>query len=266
MEEISEIDGVVVALVGILISLIFGAYSIFERLRIPGKISYFQFPGVNLSYFVKSDFSDFHFRYKRKNSDENLHLIKGYLFNDGLKEIDKNGSPIPISIRLPKGCVWLDIREVTLDKRQGKAKIEFKKENFSITPLLIRRGEYFVFEALVDSKEYGDDVGKLEEELGNLQLEHGITDVRSKIVSNTVSSVTLVVQKYRVRIAMSCYIITFCGMVLVGMIGDLPVSVFVIYAILSLFFWAILVFLLLKRKKTDYPAKILGAKLLGIVK
>jgi len=174
------------AVVGILISLIFGAWgvSLMLRRRYPGQVTFVRERTIALFDAIVKNLPELAVLYRDVPVSPNVVLIRGSFVNTGTKDISPSMIEGPLTLSLPAGCKWLSA-SVIATSPDVKASLDVQNLNAAVlTSGLLRCKEFIRFQALADmalpEATPGRSVaGSLEERLeGSLSFEHRIEDTR----------------------------------------------------------------------------------------
>jgi hypothetical protein len=140
------------SIAGITITVVLGIWSIYlaVRHRYPGRITFIEELSIELIGSLTKNLPDLSIRYKDLPVADNLLLFKGYLLNNGRKDIAPGMVEQPLYIDLPLGFKWL-AANISSASPNVKATLAIKGERrIEFTLGLFRCGEHFKLEALVE--------------------------------------------------------------------------------------------------------------------
>ncbi len=176
----------VLAFVGILVSLIFGAWgvSLMLRRRYPGQITFVREQTIALFDAIVKNLPELAVLYMEVPVSPNVVLIRGSFVNTGTKDISPSMIEGPLTLSLPAGSKWLSA-SVIATSPDVRASLDVQNLNAAVlTSGLLRCKEFIRFQALAEmalpEATPGRSVaGSLEERLeGSLSFEHRIEDTR----------------------------------------------------------------------------------------
>ncbi len=140
----------ILALVGILVTTLFGLWAITAAIRFSRsvRITYAIDQIIALTDDITQNFQDLGITFRDQPVNANLVLLKGYLINTGRRDISHEMVEEQISVNLPPEFAWIDCKVVEASpslsadtQRKSEQKIEFRTG-------LWKKKEYFKFEAL----------------------------------------------------------------------------------------------------------------------
>ena len=146
----------ILGIIGTIATIVFGFLSIdlFKRKRYPGKITYVKHSLIDLLNNVANNFNEIELLHKNQPINKNLIYIKGVFLNSG--DIDLNGKSIEkdLSIELPVGCKWLDVKSTAASKGLT-ASVVVNSDDDKVASVkfdLFRKNEFVQFEGLIESE------------------------------------------------------------------------------------------------------------------
>ena len=183
--------GTILGIFGIVITLIFGGYSIWVYKKSKKKVS-LEFRNKECYSLFREDVNRLNIEliYNKTTLNNTLVLLKAKLINNGHIDIDKNRIYTPLKIKSSETYNWLEAT-VTSSPKGAKTNIELLNgQEVQLNWDLLKQNEYIEIEALVEI------TGKLEKEeekgndfYNNLSFDYRITDLNSiqkeKQISNS---------------------------------------------------------------------------------
>lgn len=179
------------AVFGVIATIIFGYFGIRYTLKYRKRTEIIFLKNNSISLFktVVKNLEDVEIKFQGKKIDENLILFKGTFFNNGNFDIDKSIVHKPLEIELPENYTW--IRHKLVEKSDDlilSSKINNHKLIFEWD--LLKEGEYFTFESLVEYKSKPEDKNpELDVTRGltkNMKINHRITNLKNIDKRNTI--------------------------------------------------------------------------------
>jgi len=170
------------AIIGIIVSVIFGAWGIFVtfRTRSFGEITYFIEHTIALVDSIAGRIPDLSVFYRDQPASINLVLLKGTFVNTGTLDIAPNMVETPVSMQLPDGYSWLHA-DIVSTSSDVKASASFEDKHIVLKTGLLRPGEFIRMEALATLPEQSavsnQEESREELLLNNLAFAHRIANV-----------------------------------------------------------------------------------------
>lgn len=138
--------GIAVGLVGILVTILVAI----KQKEYPTWLSFYSNKTINLYKSLSIPFSKINITYDNNRIDKNIIYTSGYFLCEGQKDISNNIEPI--SIELPIGNKWLDIKvsshipalndDLSINYNDNIAELKFTK---------LKRGEIIFFQSILES-------------------------------------------------------------------------------------------------------------------
>lgn len=140
--------------VGILATIVFGFLSIdlFKRKKYPGKITYIKFNLIDLLNSVANNFSEIEVLHNKIPINKNIIYIKGALVNSGDIDINRKLAEKDISMNLPEGCKWLNIKSTKFSEGLNVNVFIEDEKRASFAFDLFRKNEFVQFEGLIEAE------------------------------------------------------------------------------------------------------------------
>lgn len=180
----------VLGIVGLLVTIFLGYLGLKYTLKFRKKTEIIFLKNTSISLFktIVKNLDDIEINYQGKKINENLILFKGTFFNNGNIDIEKSIIHKPLEIELPTNYKW--VMHKLIDHSEGLEiesslidnKLVFKWD-------LLKEGEYFTFDSLVEYKSDKDDkdnsdAGK--KLLKRVKINHRITDLKNISKENSI--------------------------------------------------------------------------------
>jgi hypothetical protein len=183
--------GTILGILGIIITLGFGAYSIWVYKKSKKSVS-LEFRNKECYSLFRDDVNRLNIEliYNKTALSNTLILLKAKLINNGQIDIDKNRIYNPLKIKSSEVYKWLEAT-VTSSPTGAKTNIDLLTEQeIQLNWDLLKRNEYIEIEALVEiTGELGNEGEKGTDFYNNLTFDYRITDLNSiqkeKQVSNS---------------------------------------------------------------------------------
>lgn len=119
------------------------------RHRDPGEISFFHESAIGLVSDIAKNIENLEIKYQGQPVSEKLQFVKAYFFNTGRKDITHEMIDHPLALRLEDGSRWVTAK-IVLASPEVQAKATLNQNSLDFTFPMLRRGEFFCFEALAD--------------------------------------------------------------------------------------------------------------------
>ncbi|MGJ8733422.1 MAG: hypothetical protein ACSHW4_09760 [Cellulophaga sp.] len=165
-------------ILGIIATVVFGFLSIdlFKRKRNPGKLTLIKHSALGLFNNIAKNFDEISIQYKGRAIQENVIYIKGSIINDGDIDIDGSNVERTVHLNLNEGLKWIKakITETSPELVCG-AEIQESERDISFNFGLIRKKEFFQFEALVETQKQEQ---KAEDIFDNITITHRIANTQ----------------------------------------------------------------------------------------
>jgi hypothetical protein len=146
---------VILAIIGIIMTVVFGIWAVQLVLRYPGKVTFIMEQRLGLYESILANFPELEITYETKPVSRQIVLLKGAFLNSGSKDIVPDMVEQPISMTLPDGYRWLKAKVVhTSPSISAKVNVCNSKLEFEFS--LFRCREFIRFEALAEAP--GEDV------------------------------------------------------------------------------------------------------------
>ena len=137
---------------------------------------------ISLFKAIVKNLDDIEIKFQGNKIDENLILFKGTFFNNGNIDIEKSIIHKPLEIELPANYHW--VRHKIIDSSEGlEVNSQTNNNKLSFEWDLLKEGEYFTFDSLVEYKskaenndEYNVDIGK--GLIRKMKINHRITNLK----------------------------------------------------------------------------------------
>jgi len=176
----------VLAVLGILVSLGFGAWGVFLALRhrYPGEITFVREQIIALFHAIVKDLPDLAVLYRGAPVGPNVVLLRGSFVNTGTKDISPSMTEGSLTLSLPEGSKWLSASVMSCSPHV-KASLSVPYPNAIVLASgLLRCKEFIRFQALAElvtpEASAGPSVAdSVERQLErSLRFEHRIQDTR----------------------------------------------------------------------------------------
>ncbi|WP_417613002.1 hypothetical protein [Owenweeksia hongkongensis] len=165
---------------GIVLTLIFGVYTIWTTKKSQKKVSIGLEKKECYSLFKKEiNRLNIDVNYAGKSIDNYLILFKGNLVNNGYKDIDKSSVYKPLRIKSKNEFKWL---EASLSEVPDGATVELNKLDDTTLELkwdLLKKGEQIEFETLIEIPQETEIEDISDEFYNSLDFDFRITDVNN---------------------------------------------------------------------------------------
>lgn len=166
-------NGTLIGIIGLVATFVFGFLSIdlFKRRRYPGRITYVKLSLIDLLNNVANNFDEIQLLHENQPIKKNIIYLKGALLNNGDIDINSKTTEKDITLGLPDGCRWLDIKPTASSEGLTTAITINDDSRASFKFDLFRKDEFVQFEGLIESDK--QDVSSDEIDL-QLQFTHRI--------------------------------------------------------------------------------------------
>lgn len=185
--------GNILGLIGIILTIIFGIYSIWAYKKSKKKIS-IELKNEQCYSLFRDDVTRLNIEliYNKKTLTNPLILFKAKIINNGSVDIDKNRIFKPLKIISSKEFNWLEAK--TIVQSNGSLSIIniLKPNELQIEWDLLKSGEYIEFEALIeiiDRQKLSYD--KTNDFYNGLKFDYRITDLNNILKENKVPKRTI---------------------------------------------------------------------------
>lgn len=167
--------------IGVLLTIIFGIYSIWAYRKSKRKVS-LEFKNIQCYSLFRNDINRLNIEliYNKKTLTSELVLLKARIFNNGQADIDKNRIFSPLKIISTKDYTWLDTK-ITNFPTGSKANIAvLNSSEIQINWDLLKSNEYIEFESLIEvEKSTNSDNDKTLSFHNDLTFDFRITDLNN---------------------------------------------------------------------------------------
>lgn len=180
MGEVDIGSGTLLAIVGVLATVTFGALSIylFVKRRYPGQITFVVEDCIGLFESIVKHFPELAVSYKNSPVGEGIVLLKGALLNTGSKDITKEMVDGRLRLELPDKFKWLQAK-VVFSSPDVQAQIEQEPRTLTFDTGLFRCREFVRFECLAEVPILDDGTASIEARLlKELDVTHRIADTQ----------------------------------------------------------------------------------------
>ena len=144
----------IIGIIGTVATIVFGFLTIdlLKRKKYPGRLAYIKLSVVDLLNNVANNFNEIELLHNKQPINKNLIYIKGALLNNGDIDINSKVTEKDITMELPEGCKWLDVKST--DCSDGlNASLQIESEQKACFKFdLFRKDEFVQFEGLVESE------------------------------------------------------------------------------------------------------------------
>ncbi|CAN5239053.1 hypothetical protein BH10ACI1_BH10ACI1_21800 [soil metagenome] len=154
------------AIFGIIITIIIGIIGVLYTLKFRNKVklTFLKQDCISLFKDIVEGLDDIEIKFKDSPIGQNVVFLKGTILNSGNTDIDKNSMFEPLSLILPKNFTWL---KISSNKQSENIVLNYHIKDEKTVDFdwdLIKKGEFFQFDALVECKVFNDDKDKVREE------------------------------------------------------------------------------------------------------
>lgn len=178
------------AIIGLIVTIFLGYLGLKYTLKYRKKTEIIFLKNSSLSLFktIVKNLDEIEINFQGKKINENLILFKGTFFNNGNIDIEKSIVYKPLEIELPDNYSWVSNK--IIDSSDG-LDIEIKQvENKLIFEWdLLKEGEYFTFDSLVEYKTQEKESENLNigrKLLRDININHRITDLKKIKKENSI--------------------------------------------------------------------------------
>jgi hypothetical protein len=180
----------ILGIIGLVVTIILG----YLRLRYTSlnrrntEIIFLKNASISLFKTIVKNLDDIEIKFNGNKINENLILFKGTFFNSGNVDIENSIVHKPLEIELPSNYNWVSHKLIDMSEGLGlKAQVNGSKLIFDWD--LLKEGEYFTFDSLIEYKSSKDDhansdIGK--QLVKNLTINHRITDLKKVNKENSI--------------------------------------------------------------------------------
>lgn len=180
----------ILAILGLLVTIFLGYLGLKYTLKYRKKTEIIFLKNTSISLFktIVKNLDDIEINYQGKKINENLILFKGTFFNNGNIDIEKSIIHKPLEIELPKNYTW--VMHKLIDSSDGLEINSNLIDNRLVFQWdLLKEGEYFTFDSLVEYQTEKDDLDKSDvgkKLLKNIKINHRITDLKNVSKENSI--------------------------------------------------------------------------------
>ncbi len=207
--------GIILAIVGLILTLIFGIYSVRNNKKSQKKIS-ISFEKKECYSLFKEDINrlNIDINYKGKTIDNYLILFKATITNNGNLDIDKSRIFSPLKIIIDKNFKWL---ETNISEITNGVNADIKNITDNILELnwdLIKKNEKIEFEALIEIPQNKEIEEITEEFYKSISFDFRITDLNKidKIIDSNSKEIRR--KKSKQKVAVMSIIMLLFGLAL----------------------------------------------------
>lgn len=187
------------AILGLIATVIFGILSVdlFKRKRNPGKLSLVKQSTLGLFNNIAKNFDEISILYKAEPIKENVIYLKASFINDG--DIDIEGKTVEktLNLELENDLKWIKSKVTqTSPELISTSEILEDKQNLRFNFGLIRKREYFQFEALIETNDSKIDADDIYEKI---KISHRIANTQKVNVTSLLSEEQLDRKKKNIK-------------------------------------------------------------------
>ena len=185
----------ILGITGFIATLFMGIAGIWYTLKYRKKVklTFIQQECFSLFNTIVKNLNDIEIKYKDKEVNENLILLKGFFINSGNSDLDKNNVHSPLKVALPKNFSWKKTN-IFANSQGMNISQEVKDEKLIFAWDLMKKNEYFSFDSLIEYTGTAEDLdeNEIQKKLSKeIIFEHRITNLgeisRDEISSKTKS-------------------------------------------------------------------------------
>ena len=186
-------------ILGIILTAIFGFLSIdlIKRKKNPGKLTLVKQSTLGLFNNIAKNFDEISILYKAEPIKENVIYLKASFLNDGDIDIDGKTVEKTLNLELKNDLKWIKAKVTqTSPELICNSEILETKQNLRFNFGLMRKREFFQFEALVetnDSKIEADDIYE------NILISHRIANTQKVNITSLLSEEQIVRKKKKMK-------------------------------------------------------------------
>lgn len=186
-------------ILGIILTIVFGFLSIdlFKRKKNPGKLTLIKQSTLGLFNNIAKNFDEILILYKAEPIKENVIYLKASFLNDGDIDIDGKTVEKALNLELKNNLKWIKAKVTkTSPELICNSEILSIKQNLRFNFGLMKKREFFQFEALVesnDSKIEADDIYE------NIVISHRIANTQKVNTTSLLSEEQIVRKKKRIK-------------------------------------------------------------------
>ena len=169
---------VILAIIGIVLTTLFGIYPIRSNIKNRKKKISIEFKEVQCYSLFKDDIARLNIEiiYNNNVLSNALILLRARIINDGHTDIDKNRVYTPLKLISQKDFTWLDAKSI-LGPKGSTANVQIVNENeIQIEWDLLKSDEFIEFEAIV---KVSDNQSTVRDFLNGITFDYRITDLNS---------------------------------------------------------------------------------------
>lgn len=189
----------ILAILGLLTTTVFGILSIdlFRRKKNPGKLTLVKQSEVGLFSDIAKNFDEISIQYKNDAIKDNVIYLKASIINDGDIDIEGNKIEKPLTLILNEGLKWIKAK-VTAKSPELICRNEINNDMRDLKFIcgLIRKKEYFQFEALIETSNTNP---KVEEIFNNITVSHRISNTQKVKQISLLSEEQIAKKKKRMK-------------------------------------------------------------------
>lgn len=186
-------------ILGLIATVIFGILSVdlFKRKRNPGKLTLVKQSTLGLFNNIAKNFDEISILYKAEPIKENVIYLKASFINDG--DIDIEGKTVEktLNLELENDLKWIKSKVTqTSPELISTSEILEDKQNLRFNFGLIRKREYFQFEALIETNDSKIDADDIYEKI---KISHRIANTQKVNVTSLLSEEQLDRKKKKIK-------------------------------------------------------------------
>lgn len=216
------------AVLGVIATVIFGVLSIdlFKRKRNPGRLTLVKQSTIGLFNNIAKNFDEISILYKSEPIKENVVYIKASILNDGDIDIDGKTVERTLNLHLKSNLKWIKAKVTkTSPELICNSEINGEKQNLQFNFGLIRKREFFQFEALIETDNPNIEA---EEIFSRISISHRIADTQKVHITSLLSEEQVVRKKKKLRTFGLTMGVQFLGIMVILLIQllyfkDLPI-------------------------------------------
>jgi len=190
---------IILSILGLAATVVFGFLSIdlFKKRKNPGKLTLVKQSSIGLFDNIAKNFEEISILYKGEAIKANVIYIKASIINDGYIDIDVNKVEKTLHLKLSSGLKWIKskVTQVSPDLICSN-EIKDNDSSLAFNFGLVRKKEFFQFEALIETENSHYDVDSI---FDDINISHRIANTQKVNQISLLSEEQIVKKKKRIK-------------------------------------------------------------------